>query len=310
MDDTDIFGVKDPVSGQIGYCCVLGAISEVFALCVYRGAEGLDLYLRIISQALDPEIDDLFAIQNVLMAEFVDRGELDNDDMKVIKTLGLKFRGRNNYPRFRSHSPGYYPWRLTGDEVVFLTFALECACDMAEEYKKNPRMLEPTNDSQFLTYLSKGKNGLSFEKKWLPPEQLEERVITIPPLDQLKVRRIRKMNLGADSTWEVDTFYSNKVINEGERPYWIRLSMVARHSDGVIIKFLISSPDVAPHVVARDCFLDAITETSAMPEKIFVKDNALLETMQPLAKILGFRFTLVDELPAIMDAKVDLLNMS
>ena len=90
FEDGEIFGVKYPVSGEIGYCCVLGALGEVFALCMYRGSEGLALHRKMQAGEINPAIDDSFAMQNALMAEFCDRKDMEKEDLAVIKKLEFK----------------------------------------------------------------------------------------------------------------------------------------------------------------------------------------------------------------------------
>ena len=47
FEDSEVFGVRDPATGEMGYACILGALGQVFALCVYRGAEGFDIHRRM-----------------------------------------------------------------------------------------------------------------------------------------------------------------------------------------------------------------------------------------------------------------------
>jgi hypothetical protein len=49
MSDIDVFGVQNPESGEIGYCCVLGELGEVYGLVVYLGSAGLEQHREIES---------------------------------------------------------------------------------------------------------------------------------------------------------------------------------------------------------------------------------------------------------------------
>jgi len=109
MWDSDIFGVQNPVNGEIGYCCIMGRAREHFALAVYLGTEGLGGYLKIRSGEVDASSIDALHLQKCLMASFEDREFLQQEDFQIITRLGLKFRGRDSWPLFRSYRPGYFP---------------------------------------------------------------------------------------------------------------------------------------------------------------------------------------------------------
>ena len=308
MSDSEIFGVQDPVSKQIGYCCVLGALAQVFGLAVYRGSKGLELYLRLASGDLDPVIDDLFAIQDVLMAEFVNKGELRKEDIKIIQDLDIKVKGKKGYPIFISHLPGYYPWFLTHQEAEFLTFAMKCACDMAKEFKVNPDVLNPPDRGLFLTYFIENNNA-GFVRKWIAPQIIEEEEIIAPPVDELQLKKITKMNLKRDNIWEVGAFYNHRIIKGEDRPYWMHLSVVAHHDSAFLFSYELFSPIEKHYLVIRKSLLEAILKHSIKPEEILLSDELAFDVLKPLSDVLGIRLSLVDDLPAIMEAKAELSKM-
>lgn len=58
MHDDEIFGVKDPETGEVGYCCIMGHLGEHFAIAAYLGSEGLDGLLQLLSGAVEPDDPD------------------------------------------------------------------------------------------------------------------------------------------------------------------------------------------------------------------------------------------------------------
>jgi len=159
MTEADIFGVKsrfasplrseqDPETEQLGFVSVMGMLGEHLALAVYLGPEGLYgfwgfqrladtakdasrqgkpfLLSRILSDDVLPEV--FFRLPH-FQTSFENRNELRQKDRDLIKQLGLKFRGRQAWPMFRSYRPGFWPWYLEAWEVRFLTHALEQAVE-------------------------------------------------------------------------------------------------------------------------------------------------------------------------------------
>src|SRR5665648_220396 len=90
MHDTDIFGVKDPVSGEIGYCCIMGAEGKFYALGLYLGSKGLCGLSDILSGDTSEFNDEAMFIQNCLMASFENRKNLQKQDLQPVSYTHLR----------------------------------------------------------------------------------------------------------------------------------------------------------------------------------------------------------------------------
>ncbi|MGH9962661.1 MAG: DUF7309 domain-containing protein, partial [Pyrinomonadaceae bacterium] len=121
MEETDIFGIEDPDTGELGFISVMGHIGEYEAVAVYRGAEGLYGFIDLHSNpATSPET--VLEIPQV-QAAFTESNFLEKPDRDLLKAQGLKSRGAG-IPQFRSYRPGYHSWFVTRKEARLLIHAL------------------------------------------------------------------------------------------------------------------------------------------------------------------------------------------
>lgn len=304
MDDDQLFGVKDPQSGSTGYACVLGGLGEVFALCVYRGAEGLDIHRRIQSGELRVGADELILGQNCLMAEFMDRGSLEEPDLDVIGKLGFTFRGANGWPAFRSYLPGYFPFFLNEQEVLFLTQVLHNALDFCARVKVGTLCPEK-HPGECLTYTG------AQEPLWLPLPPPPAPSSPPAPVDLAGAggEDLLARELPAAGVWQADVFPVLGPIFEGDRPYYPLTALVVDEDSRFITQAKSFNPHQTEKVVALgQGVVASIRQHGRKPEVLQVSSQAVLDALSPLAVSMGFRLEWKAHLAAFAEVREDFEN--
>ncbi len=309
MEDTDLFGVQNPETGEIGYCCVLGALGEVFGLVVYPGTKGLEGHLKIQSgEIFMGDIDPLF-FQDCLMASFDDRKFLNKPDLQIIKALRLSFRGSNAWPLFRRYEPGYEPWYVNREEAIFLTHALVQAKEVALRFEKNPDLFDPPEEHHYLVRVPiREKETWVWRDEWLKPAPLEKKEPMVPRVDEIRLLRIQKSASRSQAILETDFFFIPFAIAEGERPYFPYLQLCVEHQSGMILKFHVSKHE-GYRADFQNQILTLMEEVNIYPKEIRVKKEEALRLLEPVASKLGIKLTLSEHLPALEEAKEEMLNM-
>lgn len=303
MDDSDVFGVQDPNTSRIGYCCVLGALGEVFALVVYMGEEGLAVHLKLQNDEVEPDDSDLMFMQDCLMASFENKEDMDKDDVRLIKRFNLNFRGRNAWPTFKRYSPGFFPWHLNREEILFLTYVLEQAIGVCQQLLEDDSILTPTDEGIYLVRVPMLEDGkTTWKDEWRKPGSVVEPSFTVEPIDELRVQRIKKAARPTDATWEIDFFYSPTLITEGGRPYYPYAIMTADHNTGFIYDIYLS------HFSGHDKefkehFLSFIENTEQLPKEIMVRKEETARFFETFAKSLQIKLSMVKRLDAVDSAR-------
>ncbi len=302
MWDSDLFGVQNPANNEIGYCCVMGRNHEHFALAVYLGTEGLQKYEDIQSGQMDEYGPDLLHSQKCIMVSFEDRKSLQEKDFDVIKKLDLSFRGRNAWPLFRSHLPGFFPWHLTKSEADFLLLSLRQTIDVALRFKQEPGLFEPPRgkeDCYFVMVPNGVNDAIVWKNQWLLPHKLKKPCILQVPNVPAVIQETKNYPQ-QQTSWELDYFYSTVTVKEGEsRPYYPRQILFADHINGLILHFQLLKPPENLSIAVAEEFRKAVKSLKFFPKEILVSKEEISVALKPIAAALGIKLMLAEELPEI-----------
>ena len=311
MWDTDIFGVQNPVTGETGYCCVMGGAGEHFALAVYQGSEGLNGYLAIQSGKNYPSLEDMLNFQKLLMASFEDRKILQKEDIQLIKKLDLKFSGPDSWPLFRSYRPGCYPWYLTGEEARYLTLCLWQSIDVALRFKDEPGMLTPPTENRYLVRVpKKGKTGLSWRDMWMEPLPLQKGEIIAEPVDEVRLAKIKRRIPNRQGVWEVDYFYYSEPIREKEeRPFYPYITLWVDQHSGFILSYDLAEPAKCMSEFQKN-FFKLAEKRKILPREILVKREETLKLLEPITSELGINLKKVKKLKMLEEAQASMRNFT
>jgi hypothetical protein len=308
MEETDLFGVKHPDTGETGFVSVMGMAGEYYAIAAYREASGLYGFWHIQDAGSLIEPEQLFNTPQ-LHAALTDRDMLEKRDYHLIKSLGLKYRGRSAWPQFRSYRNGYAPWYIEKYEADFLRYILEQVLVVAPRVREQPDILDPHNDHHYLVRVARHTgDGLTWEDKVLPVE--EPGLAGVPvQIDVDLIKRAKRLPRGRFRV-EADLFMLlTNVGKKDERPYFPYVLMLVDSTHDKILSLDILSPvpsieqmwaTIAPTV------LEKLVENGSLPTEIRVRDNLLYGMVKLFANELNVNMTQAQWLPALDRMRVEM----
>lgn len=298
LDETDLFAVENPETGEVGFVSVMGTLGEHYAVAVYLGVEGLYGFwdMQDAGPYLTPE---MVLGTPQLQASFEDRNTLHQKDRDVIKKLGLKYRGRNAWPQFQSFGPGLVPWYLTGAEARFLTHALEQTLVVVARLDDEPALLDTDDDESYLFRVPTSEDG-----KWVWHDEIRP---APPPgsrevplyMDRQALEFLEKLP-PTKGTLDLDFFWApTPVLDEGERPYYPYMLLIIDPDSGMILgnETMIAVPSFEemwgrmPMKVAQ-----TLARLQLRPGTIRTPSESVEQFLGPLADYLNIKLQVEDDL--------------
>ena len=304
--ETDVFGVADRQSGEIGYCCIMGELGEVFGMAVYRGTAGLQGYEKIRTGQITPGGSEVLFCQDCLFVSYDDREELEESDRRLIRDLGLKFRGRNAWPLFRDYKPGYFPWTLDRDGVLWMTDALQQATEVCSRVTRGDSVLTAPKKGVYLVRIPVGGGGTTaWKEEWKEPAPGAERAPAEGPVDELRLRKIRQAAKQTKAAWEVDFFHVPVPVFSEMRPYFPFAMAIVDNDSGLILEMHLASIDsYRGEFIER--FLACVEGNKVIPKDIVVSSREVAHLLGPWASHLHTEVRVVKKLKTLEKVRREL----
>ncbi|MGB9880577.1 MAG: DUF7309 domain-containing protein, partial [Anaerolineae bacterium] len=303
MDDSQVIGVRDPDSREIGWCVVMGNARQVFGLWVYRGARGYAAY-SLMSFEIEPEFNYIAKL-DYLSLSFENRKELDRTDLELIRQSGLKPRGQHAWPLLRSKTPWHVPWRLNADEVRYMVLVLGQVSEKAIQLKKDPRTPLIKGGKLLVREPELLDGEMRWRDEWVEPGLPEPERVAVT-LNVREIDSIRKRARVTDETWEVDVFPLQAIIRDKGVPYYPMTLLVVNRGLPPIVHFMMVEPEPGSWQPLAESFVDGVGRAGRIPRQIRVARPEVAAMLSPICFALGVKMKQVERLTALERVRDDL----
>ena len=305
LGDNEIFIVVDPVSQERLFISVLGGAGQEFGLGVYIGDEGYRSLQLTMEQKI-PLMDVVF-MQRSLLLSFVDREELEKEDYDFLKRQNVTFRGRKQWPEFRSMVPGSYPWSINEEEARLLILVIEqtrAVLQLAEQGMPLP--LFHVEDRIYARIPYETERGLRWEDELLSIKAIENSSKPALPVKQMvsdmEIKRAKKTSV-LDSQIQFDLFYINMPVQPaaGVRPYFPYMAVGIDEQTGMVVhQDIFESRDAAEN--AQRGLLQLLERIGKMPKELWLTEETH-RLLEPVLPQLRLKVKVVSVLPEVENFK-------
>jgi len=294
--DIDLTKIALPEYEEPFFCSVMGKAGECIAIGTYVGFNAInEFYFIADNKQISPT--QYIRYQNNLMCYFGARDELTSKECKVIKDLGLKFRGNTEWIYFRVFETGYAPYILDEPQVVQLTNVFKQLYMALKNFIEGRTKVDfESGNILYRKYDNELKLWLTYETPNIIPPRLR---MTTVINDELLLVKLNKLKTTRNEI-ELDTLYLNAVINdkEFERPFLGKLLIIADRTSGMLIDQNVLSPkdEVTENILG--IFINYLTQ-AGKPKTVYVRDNYMQDYLENLCERIGVSLKVKGKLKAI-----------
>jgi len=310
MTEADVFGVQHPETGALGFVSVMGMLGEHYAVTVYLGPEALEQFWAL--QQADPAGDPERVLEiPQLQASFENRDMLHKQDHRLIQQLGLKFRGRQAWPLFRSFRPGFVPWFLEPGEVQFLSLILEQAHEVAVRVQHHAALLPSPDAGHYLIRVAGQAGGRpvwddAIQQIAAPAPQPIAIAVDGELLSALKRLPPQRRTL------EVDLFMAPSGVQEhGARPFYPYILLLVEARSGYILATDMLAPTPSLETMWSEVpqrVVSHLAQAEWVPQTIQVRSPVLVGLLGPIAEELDIQLQPSRTLPGLDAVRALLLE--
>ena len=299
---------RDPATGELCYCSVMGALGEVFSVHAYIGTEGYRMFRKIQAEEL-AGAGEFFGSMRSVSVEFVAKTDTDALDRKLLAAFHHPTGKEIASPIFRSIRPGFYPWFVNEQEAQTLAVCMHATLRICTAVMSQ-RGLSFWDDADTFPLVApvEGEHPSRIQsiKAILPAE---------PPVaavrsDDERFLALRHQDYAVRGVLELDHIYTPTIVGKkNERKACICITLAVDADSGFVYSPEMTHANISPGEAMAKAFLKAVQASRTMPKEVRVRSGRLKDSVAPLLESFGITIRVAKQLPALEQAQAALLRM-
>lgn len=296
--DMDLFALGE--GEDVVFAVILGRGGECYGISIYEGLEGLNDFMMLCNQAkLNLSETYVGFTQNNLTCYWGNRDELSQEQYQIIKSLGYKFRGKNQWPYFMSYRTGYLPYNMDAEEVGRMTVYLSRLAQAIAYYEENKFDVGFERGNMFYYAPDERTGQWSGAERGLP--FVSYQFLQLDIADEKFMQEFCKIPQ-KNYEWDIHIECVPAGIDDAEyeRPGVARMVMLADTASGMILGADIVKPDEFEGNVLINSVLQVISK-SGRPRGIRVCNDIMENYLCDLCSIGKIKLKKVKKMPVFRE---------
>ena len=282
------------------FVSVLGRGGTCYGLSIYEGYEGLnDFWMLAFQDRMNLPSEYVMYSQHCLTCYWGNREELSKKQRDIIKELGYKFRGKNQWLYFMSYQPGYIPFHMNQAEVRRMTRYLELLNRALPAYLQDRDSVAFEKEEMFTYIAGKDEKTDTWKAERLPFTSFQFAGLTIQDEEveeELRQSQKNEMVLEAD----IPFLGASVTDKKYERPANPQLCILAEARSQMIIRTEMTEPDEDARETMAELIVGFI-ENFGAPKEIRISNLILEAILEDICKLAGVKLRRVKALSCISD---------